>query len=615
MKRVLCHPWVAVALAVGWFGQTGCGMADDAASCETCGDSGPSKLSIAIESSISPEVGERALMSAAVDRDAYRVTGYRWTVSGPDGAALEPVDEGGTRISFALDHGAGTYTVGCRAQVEDGRELEASVSLTATGGADLTYTARIYPPPATGAPPVDWVERVGGGDKTGLLWVVKEGVEVRLEVRRQLDGAGGTAELLPAFIRLTRADQQALPRDIYLDRGEATIRLSGAFDALIIPEGDKVAPAVQTGLDEATVGPHWQVGLDEGLAVRGTVTQGGGAPLDGVVVTLHTIDDQSSLTVPSTVGHSDAGGAFSLLARPGRARLTVTPPEGSAFPLAVVGPGSGLALDGPADGWVFTFKPPQLVQLAGQVTLADGKTPAAAVTLVLRSDAIADVGQLDVAGASFSADGHYRRVLSTDAQGSIVDLEQSGGPVQVPRGSYEVLLLPADGESDAQGRAVRQLLIDDQTALDPPTLALGARVSLSGMVVGFNGMPAPARISARGALETFDSQTDDQGHFALQIDDAQSYTLVIRPLHGTGGETFGPLLLPAVTMAGSKSLDQLVLPRAVTLSGQIKTSGNAALAGALIRIRCSSSDCPGAEVIDEARTAADGSFTLRVPRP
>ena len=49
------------------------------------------------------------------------------------------------------------------------------------------------------------------------------------------------------------------------------------------------------------------------------------------------------------------------------------------------------------------------------------------------------------------------------------------------------------------------------------------------------------------------------------------------------------------------------------LSGQVKTSGLAGLAGSRVRIWCSDTACPSKAVVDEATTLSDGSFELRLP--
>jgi hypothetical protein len=68
-------------------------------------------------------------------------------------------------------------------------------------------------------------------------------------------------------------------------------------------------------------------------------------------------------------------------------------------------------------------------------------------------------------------------------------------------------------------------------------------------------------------------------------------------------------------VSGATELGELILPRAVSLSGRVVTKGGLALDGALIRIWCSGQGCSTADPVDEVLSGADGSFIVRVPPP
>jgi hypothetical protein len=271
-----------------------------------------------------------------------------------------------------------------------------------------------------------------------------------------------------------------------------------------------------------------------------------------------------------------------------------------------------LAVAQPVAGWTFTFSAVALRRLSATVLHADGSAPAAGVTVMVASSALPAVGTLsDGAGGAWPAVGHIRRTLVSDSAGQLVDPER-GGEQRLPVGSYELTLIPPASATE-EGRRIVAVALDDDARLD---LRLAERGIISGEVFAPSGERVRAEVTARGPSGEFAASTDDEGRFTLAVDDRMRYALVVRARAGAAEEpAVGPLLLPDLQVAGATRLDKLILPRAVGLAGRVVTKGGLAVAGAQIRIWCSGAGCAARDIVDEGLTAADGSFSLRVPPP
>jgi hypothetical protein len=562
----------------------------------------PDVLVLVIESSTSPVVGESAVVRAEAQA-AYRVLDYGWTVNDPEGEAVTLQRLAADRVSFVLQR-AGGYAIACVATLEDGtqRSDAAVLQVREASAGSLVYTAQIVPPPASGAAAAEVAVTVGDQDQQGLVWTVTEGLEISLEVV-------AASASLPTFVRLIAPG--GLSRDLYLAQGRANVRASGSFDALFIPGGDAIAPALRAGVRAAEVAPTWRVPRDSGETLSGSVEVAGG-PLSGATVTARS--QQGAVEVPSTLAVTGADGTFSLRARPGPVSLLVVPPEDRPLPLAVV-EADGLTLAGSAADWRFSFEASDAQALQGTVTRADGQTPLSGARVVLRSaQPLTGVGRLEVEGQSYPAVGRFHRELTSDGAGRLVDL--AGETPRVPPGSYRLEVEPGDGapEGAGEGRRIFEVEVEDETQV---ALSLARRAVIRGAVRDGGGSAIVARVSAAGRDSTgeFATTTDDQGQFALHVDSGLTYALAIRPLLSRSGAEAGPLLLGERTITEDTDLQQLVLPRAVTLAGTVKTGGGLAMAQALIRIWCSGVGCPSPDVVDETLTGHDGRFVLRVPPP
>jgi hypothetical protein len=599
LRSALRMAWLAPLLLL-----PACMFADEAAA-DDAGTGAPSVV-ITLVSSATPEVGDTVEISASLRYTSYLARSYSWTVRDPQNGVVKvtTLDSTGSRASFEAAM-AGSYDVSCSAALEGtGWQVQGSITVQVEDPTvkKLVYTARILPPSSSDLPPTDIQVTVGAADQSNLTWAVDAGRQVSISV------SDGSAPVT-SYLRLLRAGGNPAPRDLFLTAGEGKVRLSGVFHALFIPTSAPLAPLLKPYTDASRLSSNWAVTVDPGVQVQGTVSSSAG-PLSGARVTLKTT--QAQVLVPSTVASVSAAGAFSLRTRSGPAIFTVAPPAGSGLPLAEVRDPK-LQVTGSASGWSFSYASALAsVKLGGKITGSDGK-PAAGATVVLTGSA-ATVGTLKVpGGGSYGATGHVRQALVSDAAGALQDPLTAASQVLLPAGAYVVETWPGPGAPAGEGYSRGTLTLFGTPA--PLVLSLARRARVSGTVLGPEGKPVKARITASGTVGsrvTFNTLSDGKGAFSLSLDNFSTYSLVVRAV---GSEaSLASYLRPAFSIPASGSIPPVSLPRAVTLSGQVTTSGGAALKDALLRIWCSDADCNSEQVLDQVRTRSDGTFELRVPR-
>ncbi|MCA9667434.1 MAG: hypothetical protein KC503_17665 [Myxococcales bacterium] len=616
MSTLFSRRWLWVALAVLIAPSAGCGADDASASI-------PGHVQIAIRSATTGRVGKLVEVEALTS--SY-VTAYRWDVTDPKGGKVD-VQAQSNQASFTPEL-PGTYVIECFADVP---ELSAPLYDRATLPVDSADNQRVFQlqiitPDTIGAPTTQQEIVVGDGDRLGVTVIVDDGVKVPMVVR---DDQG---QPRAAHVSLWGELGGALLVDRYLVGGQGAMKLSGRFDALVVPDGTDLAPQRFSGLQAALLaGPGWEAKLDAGIAVQGDVFDDA-TPLKDAVVTVRS--GVGALSVPSTVGTTDQSGAYTLRVRSGTATLTVVPPPASGRAIAQV---DGVKIDGDTSGWHFAYADLPRVQLDALVTQSDGTTPAAGVRVVVESAAIAGVGELTTPSGKLTAIGRIKRELVTDSAGKLVvpgSGSASGAALLLPPGVYDITLTPSSATPSAEGPRVVQVTLSASQPTMATTLSLARRVVLSGRVESslgvYNGSdlrPVRASIKITDSLgRVFSTLTDALGNYKVDIDDKQTYSVFVRPVvdrpllgaektsGGANATIIGPHL-EQVTIEGSRSLD-FTLPRAVRLEGVVQTNGGLVIGEAIVRVLCTgSTGCPPSRVIDETRAGADGSFQLRVPLP
>lgn len=383
------------------------------------------------------------------------------------------------------------------------------------------------------------------------------------------------------------------------ENGEVNLRLlGGAHDVLVVPDADLPALALPDTLAADLDG---SIVVDDGVAVTGSVSDPAGDPLAGARVQV-TVGG-----APSTIGTSDAGGAFSLRARAGsQVSVTVTPPEASGLPTleleqapAIAG-GSALAIDYAAGLDLRTVSP--------LLRETDGSTPAAGARVTFVSHPLASAGTIAVDGSGAPATGSLVRTAQANGSGVIPDQRLSNA-------LYDVIVEP--GPAAPAGEGVRFAPLDLRTGQTAPaTLRLAAPGHITGTVIDAAGAPvqgarvaaAPADLLARSTAAGGADATVADGSFDLRVAAGGTYQVRVDGPAGAGR------VLLAVAETGPALAVEL--PPTLELTGTLTLAGGSRVVGALIQLQCKTCG-PGGGPAAVAEAVSDdaGDFTLLAPDP
>ena len=400
-----------------------------------------------------------------------------------------------------------------------------------------------------------------------------------------------------------------------LDRDSGSAVL---YEVLVVPlagGGTLFAPLLFSGLDAPHVAAL-PLSIDPGASITGNLTVAT-VPVMGATVALRAGG------LPSTIGTSDADGAFNLRARAGRFSAVIVPPDGSLLPQALVdgGPAAGIDLPSAPGAATLGFAWRNLATTSFATRFTTGAGPAAAgldVRLDSEPDAFPDVGTLEVsvdgvASQSLGATGSVRRATTTDAAGG-------ASFAGLPRGRYRLLAVPPMSSSDSL--TVIALDLSGDPAV--PAVALVPKVTVSGRLLG---APAGTRLLV----------LDDQpmlgrtvpavtlaadGSYALRLDAARAYHLLTDP--PAGRRVSRVPLGPIETGGMPVPLGDRTLPGMLSIAGQV-FGPDGPMPGATLQLYCMGA---GPDCIDDSRlgaseplplfettTDAAGVYTLFAPDP
>ena len=579
------HPGLASAALVAVAAACGGDMAGDDDSPDAGGNDGA--VSCIAVVSFEPMTAQ-APATIVARSDVFNASGvltYAWTVkkNGAD-VPFTALDADSRDIQFDAAT-AGVYQVDLSVGL-DCQAFHGDFNVQQPGANTRVVRLRMVPPTAIAAPPQERTIIVpGGADYAAGILTLDAGNPYPVQVR---DGA---AAPVAGYLRFTsRATPDAVVEAFSDTSGSASVRLvAGRYDVLVVPSSSALAPRVVLDWDPAL----GQLLVDSGTALGGSVLDAAGAPVAGARVSL------MSGTVPSTVATTAADGSFSLRWREGSAieKITVVPPSASDLP-----------------------------RLDAQVELG----ALAAVTIRHASVPISDVGNtlIRVGGAA---------AVSTDV---LVDLSRAScGTVR----DGTTVLAQAIGShrrtlrTDAAGRLPASRFVDGTGAAFIHSTGPGARVALalplgatvdaaavvtiSGRVLRSGGTArADARLRATltgplahtGApIPTATAAAD--GRFTIALAAGADYAITI--VDPTADDATLDIDLAGV---GTQDLGDLGLPAALTVSGEIRASGQSVGARAVGLAALCHLACTGIErsrPLGEAVTDPAGRFVVAVPDP
>jgi hypothetical protein len=551
---------------------------------------------------------------------AGAVLSWKWTIRSATGGTVEPISPVGGDLALAefSTPAAGDYTV--RVDVDDQNRPETRpcasnpqpwrVHVDPPLPAALLF--RVAAMPGRDLPAFDVVKIVPADPAPTVSLLAPSGQKVVLAPQDE------SALYLSAYVKISNADS-SWSAEGHTKSRPLTVALGpqGNYTLLVIPEDPSVAPASQELRNPFIPAP-----LSSGVGVAGRVLDAAGQPVAGASVVLRAGDR------PSTVGLSDADGAFAVLARPGVHTATIAAPASSGWPqarVAVSADGAQAVLVGsppvPAPTLEFRFAPISVARVALQVRAAATGAPLARVRVALRSLAEAGggptVGTLVVTPGigpvvSLPAVGVARFEGESDDAGRIV------WP-KLPLGRYRATVVPAAAGSGLAPALAVELVItgDADRAVDVP-----APIMLAGTLrqrPGVTAAVAGGRVTAadRGAdlpVPAAIAVADASGRFALAVGPGLDYQITVDP---PAGALLPRGMLPAWNSeTGPATLPAFEFPASLDVKGWISNPVSGQIEGALVEVFCAggTQTCPDRSfAYAQAVTAADGSFRVIVP--
>src|SRR5450432_2743926 len=353
---------------------------------------------------------------------------------------------------------------------------------------------------------------------------------------------------IPAYVRVSLVGS-GVAVEGYTATGpvDAFLLATGVYDVLIVPDDDR-APVVLT----ATAAMMPALAMDDGTPVTGRVVNGDGTPAPGARVVLR------AGIRPSTIGTSDATGAFTLRTRLGVQSVAVIPPDAAGLPEARVEIDPGIAIDSSGTTLTMTWGTFQRAPFSIAVKASTGNAPVVGCRVRVESKAELAAGTLMVSGASSGSP-----TTSLMARGSVridVITDPSGlaSFPSLPLGAYQVTVVPPASLPDA---ALTTTSVSLTAAGFAGTIPLARHVRLSGTLLPLAttiGMRVIARDQSPGLVAPLGSAiVGDQGQYSLDVAPGRLYRLVAEPLAGSA---------MARTVLGDKqgsSLDTAIGPSTV----------------------------------------------------
>lgn len=515
------------------------------------------------------------------------IFGYNWSVSRdgntvpfeealPNFAAIQfPIPEPGVYQVFVnVDAG-----VACTSG-------SAPINVEAPGANVQEMRLRVRPPLALNLPPEDrFVQVKGGTDEYSIGSIVVDAG--RLATGSIVDGA----MQVPAYLKLFPIAARDAYVEHFADDGTFSVRVvSEPHDVLIIPSIEGYAPAlVKNWMPGQTTLP-----IDAGTAVTGVVRDSSGVVIVGAKVQL-TIDG-----VPSTLGTTDASGAFSVLARPVAGApvvVDVAPPAARGLP-RLVATSSALALGQPL---LVRYTIATRNVSTATVRRGGAAVPNARVSIV---GTTATVGNVSTGGTPVTASGTTRVAVVADAAGKLPSAVAPAAPL------FAVTQV-----------SVGDLAVDpfDLTTGVPATIDAPARVPLATELASATQQPLPGGVLdaipagplhlAGAPAQRFVANASGQitgllpanGTFELRLHDPQ----------GRGSLRRFANVTPSTVQASYSLGVPLKIVGTVTSSETLQP-----IAGASVQLLCAS--CTGIDrnrPEGEGATGGNGNFGIVVPDP
>lgn len=533
-----------------------------------------------------------ATVVARADLDGSSgVSTYTWSIRKRDTGAdipFTPLASNMQDIQFEAAT-SGVYDVSAIAGGSSCNSFFGPFNVSEPGANSRPVRIRMVPPTSIAAPPQERIITVtGGADFAAGIVTLDAGSTYPVQVR-----AAQTSAPVPGYLRFTsRATPDAVVEAFADQSGNASVRLiPGRYDVLVVPTSSSYPPRLFSDWDPLLQ----QLQMDGGIQLGGSVLDASGTGVGGARVSL------VSNGVPSTVATTATDGTFTLRWREYASieKLTVTPGPGSDLPRL--------------DAQVEIGAQTTLVLRHASVPSSDvantlvrvGGSPAASTDVLVdltlpMAGTIRDAGGTNVLA---QATGSHRATLRTDATGRLPAagfVNGTGGVfiASAGAGATSAVSLPLGGTIDAAA----PVSVSGRVMRSAGGVRAGARVraTLTG-ALAHTGAPIPG---------TF---TGADGRFTLSLAAGASYALTL-----SDPTADDAALVVDLASAATQDLGDRTLPAALTVSGEVRASGQSVGArsvgiAALCHLACTGID--RSRPLGDAVTDAAGRFAVAVPDP
>ncbi|HET6284688.1 MAG TPA: hypothetical protein VFH73_27270 [Polyangia bacterium] len=553
---------------------------------------------------------------------------WEWSVALADGSAVPfsmPIP-GDNVIQFSLPS-PGTYTIKAQLLADRYCRGERSAVVARTGARLRSFRFHVTPPYGYDLPTRDFVVQVIGGTPSGGNHLqLLPGTKVPLQVR-----LGETGAPVRAYVRMS--DERGIVFEGQTGRPGQDLLAhvqEGMYETLIVPEGDEVAPLLlpPTPASELSVMMGTALTVDQGITVEGMVRDADGSPLPDSKVILRA----GELT--STLGASDATGAFRVRVRPGQFSATVSPPVAlgmlrAEFPIATgvtIAPAAKPAPTGapntagtasptaatPTPALGFRLQPFRSARLTLALSGAPDSLGPTARVVIESMAPIADVATLSIGGSSHALSARIHGELTPNADGTVV------APT-LPRGRYKATIYPAGGAGAADAVTTVTDIDVGPGDVTVRAITLARKVTMRGTL-----MPGAEAAGIQVVALDMDSllplafvkEAVAGGAWEMAVNPGRTYTLRALP---QPGQRFARASFGRVSVAGDDvSVAARNMPDALLYTGTIIDPSLGGIQGALMQIYClpGTPDCTDPNTpVAEAVTGELGLFQLMLPDP
>lgn len=601
--------WLAIAALTGaaLIG-AGCGAdgyADDDDDDAT--DAGASACEVSFSfSPQSPRAPTTVVATGTIDGSGgVGLESYVWTVmrgDTPIETSPRNADESEIEFDAAV---AGPYFILLEGNV-DGQACapySTTINVTDANANEVDFRLALIPPDGVAAPAQRQLVRVPGGADFDLgPRTLDSGLAVAGVLQASSGVTAGYLRVVP-----TAEPALAMPSEVFASAaGEFSLRLlAGAYDVLVVPDGDAIAPALLRGIEATAL--TGALSVPDSQRVTGTVVRADDSPVVGARVALTVAG------VPSTIGLTDDSGAFEVRAHTGGATaVSVVVPDGS-LPGLELDAAAGLVAD-PDTALTIRYVAGAAARSETFALLAsDDSTPVVGARVTLLARPIAAAGTVTPgAAAALDAVGSARGDATAGVGGQV-------GPLSLPPAVYDVVVAPPlDGAGDDVARLTTVDLTGAAPALTSLALAPPATVgaAAAGVPAGTRVTAVPTGLLARAGAPSVETATTNADRVELSLVGGGEYEITLH-LSAASGRAPTRFLATAPAAGASLELAAVEVPDAISITGRVVSPDIAGgVGGVAVWLLCGDCAGPAASVpIAEAVSAADGAFTLRIPDP